>query len=112
MTVAVCVRCGIIKFGAFNPCDSCGFCPRTEIDAAYSIALTDHYFARSVLEEISESMRGGRPPPSLPPHQEQAFREAVRPIMKAQEKRLRRIGVPPLAPDEPSGDDRQQSTDK
>ncbi|HEX2555524.1 MAG TPA: hypothetical protein VHL98_17640 [Microvirga sp.] len=87
MTVAVCVRCGAMKHGGFNPCDACGFEPDTEIDAAYSLALTDHYFTHAVLEEISASIRSGRPRPSMPPEQEEEMRAACRPFLRIQAKR-------------------------
>ena len=87
MTVAVCVQCGAIKHGAFTPCAECGFDPDTELDAAYSLALTDHYFSRDVLDQISSSIRSGRPRPSLPPDQEDRFREAARPFLKVKERR-------------------------
>lgn len=78
LTVAVCVKCGSIKYGAFNPCQACGVRPKTETDIAYSLALTDHYFKVDVLHEISADMRSGASRPSLPKEQEDRFREAAR----------------------------------
>lgn len=78
MTVAVCVKCGAIKHGAFNPCNSCGSHPEAEIDLAYSLALTDHYFSADVLEQISAAMLEGKPRPSLPPEQEDFFLKILR----------------------------------
>ncbi len=87
MTQAVCIKCGAFKHGGFSPCGACGFEPDTETDAAYSLALTDHYFPMQILEEISASIQGGRPHPTLPPHQEAGFREACRPYLRVQAKR-------------------------
>jgi len=75
MTVAVCVKCGAIKHGAFNPCRSCGERPASEDDLVYSLVLTDHYFPVETLQGISGSMLAGKPRPSLPPEQEAQFRE-------------------------------------
>ena len=82
MTVAVCVNCGAIKHGAFDPCDKCHVCPENEADLAYSLALTDHYFSIDVLNQISKDMRDGKPRPSLPRDQEEKFREAARESLK------------------------------
>jgi hypothetical protein len=78
MTVAVCIKCGSIKHGAYNDCQICGVRPETEIDLAYSLALTDHYFSLDVLREISSDMKRGAPRPSLPPEQEDYMRGAAR----------------------------------
>ena len=78
MTRAVCVKCGDIKHGGFNPCGECGFLPTSELDLAYSLALTDHYFDHNALQELSKGMRAGQPRPSLSPDQEAEFLKAVR----------------------------------
>jgi hypothetical protein len=77
MTVAACVRCGAFKHGAFNACNGCGFRPTDDYDMAYSLAVTDHYFALETLREIGAAIpRHGRP--SLPPEQEEQMLAAVR----------------------------------
>jgi hypothetical protein len=73
MTIAVCVGCGAKKIGAWTTCRACGLLSQTEIDVAYSLVLTDHYFSREVLDQISSDMQRGLPRPSLP-EQEAAFR--------------------------------------
>jgi hypothetical protein len=78
MTAAVCVKCGSIKYGAFNHCQECGLRPETEIDLGYSFALTDHYFSVDVLKQISSDMKRGALRPSLPPELEDYMREAAR----------------------------------
>jgi hypothetical protein len=90
MTVAVCVKCGAIKHGAFNPCVACGERPASEDDLVYSLVLTDHYFPAETLQGISASMLAGKPRPSLPPEQEAQFREMFTKGQGA--KMLKRIG--------------------
>lgn len=62
MTVAICISCGKEKWGAFNQCDNCGFIPSTEDDLAESVFLSDHYFKKNTLEEISLAFQSGNPP--------------------------------------------------
>ena len=62
MTMAVCFKCGVIKFGAFVPCPECSAFPRTEDDLALSLAMTDHYFDMPTLEQMGASVRDGEPP--------------------------------------------------
>lgn len=61
MTTAVCIRCGAIKFGAFNPCSACGF--RPDLSNAYdfqtSLALTDHYYSEDELERMGHAIANG-----------------------------------------------------
>ena len=78
MTVAVCVKCGAIKHGAFNACNSCGERPLSEDDLTYSLVMTDHYFSVEDLEGMSAAMLSGKPRPSLPPEQEAQFKEMLR----------------------------------
>jgi hypothetical protein len=82
MTVVVCFKCGSVKYGAFNHCQECGLRPETEIDLAYSLAFTDHYFSVDVLRQISSDMKRGTPRPSLPPEQEDYMREAARSLIE------------------------------
>ena len=79
MTIAVCVKCGALKHGAFGRCGSCGQAPETDSELAYSLALTDHYLSPSELEAYSASMRAGTPPPSMSPEQEEEFKQMIRP---------------------------------
>ncbi|MGH7232942.1 MAG: hypothetical protein ACREJU_16525 [Nitrospiraceae bacterium] len=77
MTVALCVKCGAFKHGAFNTCDSCGFRPVDDYDFAYSLALSDHYFTLEALREIGAAIpKNGRP--SLPPEQEKQMLATIR----------------------------------
>jgi hypothetical protein len=77
MTVALCVKCGELKHGAFNTCNGCGFRPVDDYDMAYSLALTDQYFALDTLREIGAAIpKHGRP--SLPPEQEEQMLATIR----------------------------------
>jgi hypothetical protein len=40
------------------------------------LVFTDHYLTVEKLKEISQSMLDGAPRPSLPPHQEEKFRQS------------------------------------
>lgn len=66
MTMAVCFKCGVIKFGAFVPCPECSAAPRTEDDLALSLAMTDHYFDMPTLEQMGAAVREGEPPHLAP----------------------------------------------
>ncbi len=61
MTMAVCFRCGAIKFGALLPCPGCAAVPTSEDDLALSMAMTDHFFDAPTLERMGADVRGGRP---------------------------------------------------
>jgi hypothetical protein len=54
-----------------------------EIDVAYSLVLTDHYFSREALDQISSDMQRGLPRPSLPPEQEAAFLSQAREFLQS-----------------------------
>lgn len=78
MTIALCVKCGVEKFGSFTRCPECGFVPETEEDFIYSLALSDHYFSKDTLGEIGASIKTSGRAPRLPRDQEDQFRQAVR----------------------------------
>ena len=71
MTVAVCFKCGAIKFGAFNPCSNCMGFPQTEDDLALSMAMTDHHFDEADLRKMGETIRRGIRPTLDPAQKEQ-----------------------------------------
>lgn len=57
MTIAVCIYCGEKKFGALNPCDSCGKIPSGMEDIARSMMLTDHYMSVESLEKAQRAVK-------------------------------------------------------
>ena len=60
MTVAICWKCGEVKWGAFNPCPKCKAAPTGEDDMAVSLALTDHYFDKAALERMGVDIAAGK----------------------------------------------------
>ncbi len=56
MTIAVCLNCGAMKFGAYTTCQSCGYLPESAEDKAKHLMLTDHYHTRQKLEQFSASI--------------------------------------------------------
>jgi hypothetical protein len=59
MTVAVCLKCGTMKCGAFTPCSECGFDPETDEERAKHLMVTDWYFAEEDLKGIAEKIQAG-----------------------------------------------------
>ncbi|MFP2923743.1 hypothetical protein ACLESO_00735 [Pyxidicoccus sp. 3LG] len=65
MTLAVCVRCGESKVGAFTPCARCGLDPAAhgtdrELQAK-SLLLSDRFLPGGELEAIGRKLRAGEP---------------------------------------------------
>jgi hypothetical protein len=61
MTAAVCLKCGAMKFGAFNPCPSCRFVPKETDDLARHLLASDHYFKKANLEAMGAHIKAGKP---------------------------------------------------
>ena len=65
MTLAVCVRCGESKVGAFTPCARCRLDPAahgTDRDLqAKSLLLSDRFQSGGELEAIGRKLRAGEP---------------------------------------------------
>ena len=62
MTLAICLRCGAEKVGAFTSCLRCGFTPETSEDQAKSIMLSDHNVAAAELKQVSQQIQAGQQP--------------------------------------------------
>jgi hypothetical protein len=62
MTIAICMNCGEEKWGAFNPCEKCGFHPRTEGELVWSICVSDHYLNKETMREIGDKVKIGEVP--------------------------------------------------
>ncbi len=68
---AVCIRCGAYKKSAFAKCPNCDLIPKTDFEAARALILSEKTLfgeteiGRSIeeLEEISNSIKRGRPYP-------------------------------------------------
>ena len=61
MTVAVCWKCGEMKWGAFNACPKCHASPSSEDELAISLAMSDHYHDKSTLERMGQHVAEGKP---------------------------------------------------
>ena len=61
MTVAICLKCGAMKFGAFIKCAKCGVTPKGEDDMATSLVLSDHYQSQEMLKNYGEYIASGKP---------------------------------------------------
>lgn len=61
MTIAMCIECGKEKFGAFSPCDRCGFEPTSIIEQAKSVLLSDHHQSRGELKKVGKIIESGQP---------------------------------------------------
>lgn len=55
MTWALCFSCGNVKFGAIVPCDECGVASTGDMNL--DINFSDHYLARSTLEQFGEVVK-------------------------------------------------------
>lgn len=55
MTVALCVSCGEIKWGAICPCPACGV--SSTGDFQLDVLFSDHTFARPALEQLGGCVR-------------------------------------------------------
>jgi hypothetical protein len=61
VTYAICIKCGEGKLGAFVPCLTCGFTPKSPPDQARSILLSDHSADRATLDAAGAKLRAGEP---------------------------------------------------
>src|SRR5262249_27769294 len=61
MTVAVCLRCGALKHGAFARCPKCRYSPDDDETLTRHLLVTDHFLTREQLEAISERVKTGMP---------------------------------------------------
>jgi hypothetical protein len=61
MTIAVCLKCGAMKIGAWTPCPKCRHLPQEPEDQAKHMMTTDHFFDKEALEGISLRVQNGQP---------------------------------------------------
>lgn len=61
MTVAVCLKCGEFKHGAFTRCEACGYEPDDDESLTKHLLVTDHYHNRETLEAIAARVKAGEP---------------------------------------------------
>jgi hypothetical protein len=60
MTMAMCMKCGAEKFGAWVGCPKCGFVPATDVERAKSIALSDHHLSKEDLLQAGATIASGQ----------------------------------------------------
>ena len=58
MTMALCMNCGNVKFGAICPCSECGIASTG--DMSLDIAFSDHHLDLKTLEELGQVVRALR----------------------------------------------------
>lgn len=58
MTMAVCIKCGALKYTAFLPCEHCNQRP-TGSDVGKALVLTDHHYTEDALHKISDMIKSG-----------------------------------------------------
>jgi len=61
VTIAVCIKCGQRKFGAFTLCERCSFEPSNVLELAKSIYLSDHNFPMDQLDAFALTIAVGEP---------------------------------------------------
>ena len=61
MTVAVCLKCGAMKHGAWTPCPRCKHTPTEPEDRAKHVITSDDFFSKADLDGISARVRSGQP---------------------------------------------------
>ena len=90
MTIAICIKCGAFKFGAFCSCEKCGASPESEDDYVASFVFTDHFNSTATLEKIGAQIASGKKihvePGTLKPDMMESIRQIMR-SAKAQELR-------------------------
>ena len=77
MTIALCIKCGARKFGSITACDHCGHAPASQVEAAYSVVLSDRYLDLETLDRIASDISRTGKCPNLPAEQEEKFLRAV-----------------------------------
>ena len=88
MTVAVCLKCGAFKRGAFTLCSKCGYRPDNDESLTKHLLSSDHICSPEQLETIAVRIKAGEEI-EFPAENLQAFwvRKAE---LDAQAKKLRR----------------------
>jgi len=60
MTIAVCLKCGEFKRGAFTPCRKCGYLPDDDESLTKHLLVSDHYHSRAALQAIADRVKSGQ----------------------------------------------------
>ena len=59
MTMAICIKCGSRKIGAWTPCEVCGFRGVDLEDLAKAMYLTDHFHEPESLQSAARQIQDG-----------------------------------------------------
>jgi hypothetical protein len=59
MTVAVCLKCGELKRGAWTPCRKCGYTPDDDESYTKHLLVTDHFLSRAQLKDVAGRIKAG-----------------------------------------------------
>jgi hypothetical protein len=59
MTVAVCLKCGAMKRGAWQSCPACRYLPESPEDQAKAVILSDHVLSKQDLLAVSDRIKQG-----------------------------------------------------
>ncbi len=109
MTMALCLNCGDLKFGALCPCPACNAGPSGDVDL--DITFSDHQYSEETLEEFGNVIKAiQNASPDDPVERYWAFLQYVsihhpsiltidlnEDIAKRVERVLAAISVPPIA---------------
>ena len=60
MTMAICFKCGKMKFGAFTQCPECNGEPKTDDEFVISLVMTDHLYNGFEVTDCNLIAKGGR----------------------------------------------------
>jgi hypothetical protein len=66
MTMAICFKCGKMKFGAFTQCPECNGEPKTDDELVVSLVMTDHIYNGEEMELLGENIKKGIKPEIAP----------------------------------------------
>jgi hypothetical protein len=61
MTIAVCLKCGEFKRGAWTPCIKCGYTPDDDESYTKHLLVSDHNLSREDLEGVASRVKSGEP---------------------------------------------------
>jgi hypothetical protein len=61
MTVAVCLKCGSFKHGAFILCSHCGYKPEDDESLTKHLLVTDHFLSGEQLKAVAAKVKANEP---------------------------------------------------
>jgi hypothetical protein len=61
VTIAVCLRCGEFKHGAFTTCSKCDYLPDDDESLTKHLLVSDHFHTEETLKAIAARIKSGEP---------------------------------------------------